>query len=904
MLFIGVFAFLMTLFGNVWPAHAVPVAIVALAIGASELSVAAIALTAVINLALTTALSFVAQALLRPSQTSGKAATPQSTVDNSITTQQPTAPRQLVYGNCRVGGIYALVHTTNNNHDLHLVICYAGHQSEAIDEVWFDDNRLVLDGDGNVIGQIDPTTGFTVGSAYAGKARIKIHLGAPDQEADPDLIAAAPDVWTANHRLRGITYLYVHLGWDRTTYTNGVPNITALGRWKNDIYDPRTGTTGYSSNSALVLANYMCDPVYGLPVDYATGIDEEALIASANGCDEDIALADGTTEKRYSTDGGQTVDATPQDIIGRLLGAMIGSMPYNGSRWRILAGIWQEPSFDFNDDMLRAGPQIQVLTSRRDLFNTVAGTYVGPANNWQSASFPQVTSNAFVAEDQQQIVKNIDLPLTSSPSRAQRIAKIYILSARQQIVGTMPMNLSGWRAQAGDVGTWTSPRYGWDHKNYLASNIKFTVDTDNGPPKLGVDVTLQETDPTIYDWATDEEITVDPAPNTNFPDPFNVLPPSNLVVGESLYATRDGGGVKAKATLSWDASVDGFVNSGGHYLPQYRLSGAAAFIDGTPTTALTADILDVAPGTYDFQVVAVNYAGNRSTPLTVTQEIVGLSAPPSAPTGLQVTAAGLGTLAMLRWDRSPDLDVLQGGNIVFRFSSMTSGATWADATTVSAPLDGSQTQAVLPLKKGTYLAKFVDSTGNWSDATSVVSEQGSSIAFTTLGDLVESPGFSGTGTNTMIVGGDLMLGGGGLFDDVPDVDALASWDFAGGVATSGSYAFSGPLDLGSVQPCRLTTLLASQVVNELDTIDSRSGNVDDWADWDGAVSGQEADALLYVQSTNDDPASGTAVWSAWNRLDSAEFTARAFRFRLDLSSSDQSFNIHVSQLAVVAEAPV
>ena len=896
-------------------ADAVPVAIFAgTALAGTFL---ASAITFAINFLLAAALSFVAQALLKPSAPSSKAAGGAAdTTDNKITIRQAAAPRQIVYGRMRVGGVYGFLHTTENegttNDHLHMIVMVAGHEIESFEEIWINDEAYSVADDLNADGVlVKPDSQYVDLPDNQYFVRFKFHKGSPSQEADPDLMAAAPGVWTATDRLQGIAYVYVRLKWNAKRFAGGVPNFSAVIKGKNDIYDPRDGTTGYSENSALCLANYLCDTTYGLPVDYATGIDETALVAAANACDEDVTLAAGGTEKRYRTDGLLTSDIAPQDIIGKLLGAMHGKAPYDGEVWKIMAGAYQIPALTFTDDDLRAGPKVQTITSRRDLFNAVKGTYTGatPAvgasgaaatrNNYQVVDFPPVVSKAFAALDGQTIFKDVGLPLTTSVTRAQRIAKIDLLLARQQIVATMPCKLTVWRCQAGDTILWTSERYGWTAKPFEVAESKFAVDAQTGA--LGVDLVLRETSASVYDWSTDEESTRDPAPNTNLPDVFNVGQPANVTATEQLYSTRDGGGVKARVRLAWTASNDAFVQSGGGYVAEYRTHGATDWVPLPQTTATFVDVPDISPGTYDFRLSAVNWAGTRSDPVYLPPTpVAGLSAPPLAPSGLTVNASG--GLAIARWVQSPDLDVREGGSIVFRHSSLASGASWADSTTVSEPLSGNSSMAVLPLKAGTYLAKFVDSSGNWSAAASFVQVQASVLTFTGLagGSLVEHPAFAGALTNCAINDGMLMLGDAGAFDDVADVDALVNFDYTAGAAASGSYAFHATMDLGSVKRCRLTSASEAQVLDVYDDFDSRDGEVDDWPDWDGAIEGDESDAILMVRSTSDNPA-GSPTWSAWQRLDSADFFARAFQFRLDLVSTDPSYSVAVSALSVVAE---
>ena len=346
-------------------------------------------------------------------------------------------------------------------------------------------------------------------------------------------------------------------------------------------------------------------------------------------------------------------------------------------------------------------------------------------------------------------------------------------------------------------------------------------------------------------------------------------------------------------------------------------------------------MLDIAPGTWEFRVFAVNWAGNDSaTAATVTLPITGLSDVPAAPTGLSHQVVGGGTLAELHWDASPDLDVLVGGRAVFRHSPLLEGASWADGTSFGLPQPGNLTAALLPAKTGTVMMKFQDGSGIYSAGfAATVCRQGGMLGFTVLGSVVEDPAFAG-GKDGMFVDetGTLLIAGADDFDSVADVDALVSWDFPEGVRLgvpfelgdpvlgfslgdpvqgyvlgkpdlgSGSYDFATVLDLGSVQHCRLTSTISAQVRNLLDDFDSRSGDSDSWASWDGDVAGDEADGALFVQTTQDDPASPSATWTDWNRLDTSEHHIRGARFRFVAWTRDPNFNLATTGLGVVAEA--
>lgn len=116
---------------------------------------------------------------------------------------------------------------------------------------------------------------------------------------------------------------------------------------------------------------------------------------------------------------------------------------------------------------------------------------------------------------------------------------------------------------------------------------------------------------------------------------------------------------------------------------------------------------------------------------------------------------------------------------------------------------------------------------------------------------------------------------------------------------TGSYDWHATMDLGSVQNVRVTVGIAAQVINFTDSVDAWA-DVDSRDSWDTVVSGNEATAVTYIRTTNDDPA-GSPTWGAWNRIDSAEFAARAFQFRTVLEATDTNFGIDISALSAVAE---
>jgi hypothetical protein len=71
------------------------------------------------------------------------------------TLREPIAPRQVIFGQARVGGVITFAHVQNSGsgYFFHLVVTLAGHTCDSIPEVWLDDEKItagMLDASGLV----------------------------------------------------------------------------------------------------------------------------------------------------------------------------------------------------------------------------------------------------------------------------------------------------------------------------------------------------------------------------------------------------------------------------------------------------------------------------------------------------------------------------------------------------------------------------------------------------------------------------------------------------------------------------------------------------------------------------------------------------------------------------------
>ena len=376
--------------------------------------------------------------------------------------------------------------------------------------------------------------------------------------------------------------------------------------------------------------------------------------------------------------------------------------------------------------------------------------------------------------------------------------------------------------------------------------------------------------------------------------------PSNLTAEEKIVVI-DSKAV-SKIFLNWQPVLG--VNK---YQVQYR------FNDGNFITQdvfrNTFDIENSQKGTYEVRVFSFNAIDKPSAePSKLTVNAIGKTALPDNPTNVRIEPID-DRLVRLRFDQSTALDVLHGGFCIIRHDVLTDGTGTFFTAQELDKIAGNSTSAVLPRLEGEYILKFQDDTGNLSagEGSVVISlpeEQTSLVALTRREDN-DNPKFQGTKTNVLLddTGTFIKLAGIGLFDAIPDFDSVSSLDAAGGLSTTGSYAFGGAagtsfLDLGGVftvdfkRHLKSIGFLPNDNFDAIDDLDLRD-------DFDGInISDVSADVLVAV--TQDDPSSGSPTYTAFQSFTNGFYKGRGFKFRCDMSTADTSANIKVTELGYTA----
>ena len=824
----------------------------------------------------------------------------------TVTSKGAINSHRIIYGKTRVGGTIVYAETSSNNDFLHMVIAVAGHEVNSFTKVFFNEDEVPLTQDGsdsNGIARLFPSSG----NKYEGKARIKKHLGTDAQAADADLVSDITQ-WTTNHRLRGIAYVYVRLSFDSDVYPNGVPNISFEVQGKK-VFDPRSSATAFSSNPALCIRDYLLDSNYGLDAD-STEINDTNFTAVANTCDEDVSLSSGT-EDRFTMNGSFELKQSPKTIIENMLSSIAGNLIYSNGQFKLRAAVYSTPSVTLNEEHFRSGITLNTRVSKKELFNAVKGLYSEPANNYQPQDYPILTSSTFETEDNsERIFGEFNFPFTTSSTTVQRLAKIQLQKARQQISFTSTFDLNAFQLDIGDTVQITNSRLGFSSKTFELTGWQFSMNQGNEAPIPMIDAEFRETASAVYDFSTSDYSSISSGKTTNLPTAAQVTAPSAVTLTDELVQYNDGT-VIVKLVINVTAPTDNFTEIFEVEVKQDTDSTGTA-LDPADTFKLIGrgartkfeflNVIDNA--TYTVRVRGVNIFGAKSSTVSASRTIVGLIAPPSDVENFGVNIVGKD--AHLSWSPVTDLDL---AFYAINYSTLTSGAEWQNSVPIITKVSRPGTTAVVPAKVGSYLIKAVDKLGNFSSNETIISTDISAIGnFNNITTSTQNPDFSGTGSNVVRVTDDgtnfsLTLDSIEQFDSASgNFDSITTRNFDGGtqnsqVQSNGTYLFDdNPTDIGGVFTARISANI-TQTATERDRLfDNTSGDFDDQpSNFDGDAT-VKSRSVLQIATSDDN-----STYSSFRNFVVGDYTARFFKFQLRMESDDNSATPLVSGLQVVVE---
>lgn len=803
-----------------------------------------------------------------------------------VTTRDPLASRKIVYGKTRIGGTITYLESTNDNKDLHQVISFAGHEISAVKELYF--NELVVSADLSDGVRVAPDAGTA--PDYSSKSFITAHFGSTTQAADTDLVSETSA--GSSFRQRGVFYVYLKHTYDDDIFPGGAPNVTAVIEGKK-VYDPRSDTTVYSNNPALCIRDYLTNTDYGLGAT-TDEIDDALISAAANVCDESInTYNEAGSEPRYTISGVIDTAADPSDNLAQMLTTCAGMLYYSNGKWKLKVGEYRTPSGTIDLDDLRGPIEVNTGVSGRERFNAVRGVFISPADSYQPADYPVVTSSTFEAEDGGER-KYIDLalPLTASYTTAQRLAKQFLYRHREQITVTLQCKLTAFKYEVGDTIYLNNDRFGWNLKVFEVLSWSFVPDLESG--SVGVDLVLRETSPAVYDWASVDEKAFT-SNNSNLPNPYENPAPGIAIVDELRVQNEE-------AISVLIATVTG----GGGFVTDYEVQvnkNGGNYINMGQSSANTFELVNVEDGAaYTVRARTVNSLGIKSPFSTASHNVIGKTAVPSDVTNLQGNI--IGNQLLLTWDAVTDADL---SYYRVRYAAADAGNSYKNAITLLKKVSRPATSVLVPARNGDYYVKAVDKLGlvSYNPATITIDSDLSNLeSLNTVQTIDEHTGFTGTKSDVVYDSdtSSIILDSANLFDSATGDfdDGLGLFDGGGGnVDNEGYYYFNGSCDLGAVYLSRHTASLKSLRLDYVNLFDSGAGNFDERpGNFDGdADAHDDTDAEVQIRTTSDDPA-GSPTWSGWQGFTVSDFKARAAQYRVKMTSQNNQASISIDYLSI------
>ena len=388
-------------------------------------------------------------------------------------------------------------------------------------------------------------------------------------------------------------------------------------------------------------------------------------------------------------------------------------------------------------------------------------------------------------------------------------------------------------------------------------------------------VTAIQYDASIYARA-DVPIVTTPTPN-----PIGAAPNAVTDIAFTTFYYQSGATVLIGTDISW--THDGLRTV--QYFVEYKIDNDN--FQQIITTSPNATLKSLRVGTLTVRVTAFNFTGGRSPTYSETHTISQNTNPPDDVQSLTANQISQ-TQAVLNWPASTSRDVLTGGKVVIKHSA-NPNATFATAASLTTVV-GSATSANVPAITGKYFAVFENILGVQSSSPASVAftlTSGNQILIIDRKEDTDNPTFQGTFTDvekysppnypTPLTG--IVLSGNILWDSVSDVDALVSWDFPNNVLSSGTYEFANTLDLED----KYTILLERRFAFTGFNVTTGAAVTD-------------VDAKVFVSTTDDDPTSGSATFTSFQEFTTTILSARAFKFKTVLTSSNTTSNICVTEL--------
>jgi len=799
----------------------------------------------------------------------------------------------IVYGRRQVGITRVFLESSGtDNTYLYMAGVVCEGEIEEIQEIYIDDKKVTFNGaltDGTVREVDSSDSNFYKDSSHI---QVQAFYGTDNQVASSILTNSTN--WTSNHRLRGVCYLAFRFKWNQDIFSS-IPQVrvTLKGR---KVYDPRTDTTAYTSNSALILLDYLRNTRYGkgLP-NSAFESDFASFKTSADECETQITPYTGADQiNLFETNAVIDTDQKVIENVKKLLNPMRSLFTYNNGVYKLKIEGTGTAVKTITSDHVVGGAK--VLGERKNnKYNRVIGTFVNPDKNWQNdtVSFPPADDTivatefkhaTMLAQDNGTLLEgNFQFPNVTNKFGAEALCEVILRRSRNQLQIQLTLTSEFLELEIGDIVAITYPSGGFNAKPFRVLGLEINED-------LTVNVQLFEHQDNFYTF--NEKNPIPTIADTILPNPNSIQPPSSVTLTDDLVEYNDGT-VITRLNVLIGASTDQFIDQYEVELRQDTDRNATTVVDNFKVVgrgvALRHQVLNVIDNaTYTIRVRGINALGVKSTYVTEQRQIIGQTAVPQDVENFSINV--LGDQALLSWSAIPDLDL---DYYVLKFSTDLVNPTWQNSIDLVDRIARPATSVTLPLLTGSYLIKAQDKLGNQSSNETIVTTNIASVNFITQTTINEHTAFTGTKSGVELVTRDSTN-----FIGLTATGTIG--DTATRVPATGTYEFANTIDLGAKFKGQFTASVTQFIEDVSEVFDNGRPTATTLFDdgrpnpFDGTSSG-DAHTILEISTSDDD-----VTYSAFKPFTIGEHIGRYFKFRVLFTSDNLKARALIETLTVTA----
>jgi hypothetical protein len=538
--------------------------------------------------------------------------------------RQSVQDRTKAYGLTRIGGPVFFWQAIAPKR-YYGVILNTG-EIDGFESRYLDEREVTLDG-----------SGYVTASEFvsAGRARVQI------EEFEGDAAQTAPALllnnfagWTSDHKMTGLAGAVIVAensaaeDFSRVYPSGREPVYTALIRGTK-CYDPRTETTVWTKNAALIIADWITS-ADGLGRE----VDWDLVEIEADVCDEDVEDRDGNTINRWELCGAYSFSETREGVRAAL-GVACDAFFYETSDGKVAfkVGRFETPTVTITGNHILS-MQLVDGSEGPGVVNAYAVQYTEPGIGYRE----QECAPIIIDDGQPYEQGTVTAFWAPNHNQASRIAKRLLRQQRAQYRLSATLNLHGLRLIGERFFYLSHPAFGIENQPFEIGKLSYADD--------GLSIEVEATSCTAADFAFDAATEENAPPvSSTIADSVTTPAPTNV---SAVSVTSSGG---AAIYVDWDDPSDTILNQ-----VRYRTSDAGGgagdwFEIQVPQGQSYATTPPLTDGvSYDVQVRAQRQTGATSvwtpvTPISVVA-VVDASAPGSV-TSVSATP-GSGTVD-LEW---------------------------------------------------------------------------------------------------------------------------------------------------------------------------------------------------------------------------------------------------------------